>query len=58
MTQRDMARRVGTTVSVIGQLEDADYPGNSLALLQRIAAALGKQLELRFVSAKRKLQRA
>jgi transcriptional regulator with XRE-family HTH domain len=49
LSQRDLARRVGTTASVICRLEDADYGGHSLAMLKRIAAALGRRLELRFV---------
>ncbi len=40
---------VGTTASVICRLEDADYEGHSLAMLQRIAAALNKRVEIRFV---------
>jgi ribosome-binding protein aMBF1 (putative translation factor) len=50
LSQRDLAGRVGTTASVICRLEDADYKGHSLAMLKRIAAALGKRLELRFVA--------
>lgn len=40
---------MGTTQSVISRLEDADYEGHSLAMLQRIAEALHVRLELRFV---------
>jgi DNA-binding XRE family transcriptional regulator len=53
MTQRELARRVGTSYSVISRLESADYPGHSLGLLRRIAAALGKRVEIRFVPTKR-----
>jgi DNA-binding XRE family transcriptional regulator len=52
LTQRQLARRVGTTASVICRLEDADYEGHSLAMLQRIAAALDKRVEIHFVDAK------
>ena len=48
LSQRDLAQRVGTTASVICRLEDADYEGHSLLMLQRIAAAVGKQVEIRF----------
>ena len=41
ITQRQLAKKVGTTASVICRLEDADYQGHSLAMLRRIAAALG-----------------
>ncbi len=54
LTQQGLARLVGTTQSVIARLEDAEYEGHSLAMLQRIGAALGKRLEIRFVPARRK----
>lgn len=53
LSQRAMARKVGTTASVICRLEDADYEGHSLAMLRRIAAALGKRVEIRFVPARK-----
>ena len=40
LSQRGLAKVVGTTASVICRLEDADYEGHSLAMLNRIAAAL------------------
>jgi transcriptional regulator with XRE-family HTH domain len=49
LTQRELARRVGTTASVICRLEDADYQGHSLSMLRRIAAALHKKVQIRFV---------
>ena len=58
LTQRDLARLVGTTASVICRLEDADYEGHSLAMLRRIAAALNRRVEIRFVPTRRKLQKA
>ncbi len=58
LSQRDLARRIGTTASVICQLEDADYQGHSLLMLRRIAAALGKRVEIRFVAVRRKAQPA
>lgn len=48
MSQADLAERIGTKQSVISRLEDADYEGHSLNMLQRIAAALGQRLEIRF----------
>jgi ribosome-binding protein aMBF1 (putative translation factor) len=50
LTQKELAKRVGTTASVICRLEDADYEGHSLSMLRRIAFALGKKVEIRFVS--------
>jgi ribosome-binding protein aMBF1 (putative translation factor) len=53
LSQRELARRIGTTASVICQLEDADYQGHSLFMLRRIAAALNKRVEIRFVPVKK-----
>jgi ribosome-binding protein aMBF1 (putative translation factor) len=39
MSQSQLAKRVGTTQSVISRLEDADYDGHSLWMLRRIASA-------------------
>ena len=50
LSQRELAKRVGTTASVICRLEDADYEGHSLAMLNRIAGALHQRVEIRFVS--------
>jgi len=55
LTQKQLAELVGTTQSVIARLEDADYEGHSLSMLQRIASALNKRLEIRFVPANRKI---
>lgn len=52
LSQRELAKLVGTTASVICRLEDADYEGHSLAMLNRIAAALDKRVEIRFLPAK------
>lgn len=51
LTQAQLARAVGTTASVICRLEDADYEGHSLAMLRRIAAALDRRIEVKFLSA-------
>ncbi|TAJ29438.1 MAG: helix-turn-helix domain-containing protein [Nitrospirae bacterium] len=56
LTQRQLAKLVGTTASVICRLENADYEGHSLAMLNRIAAALNQRVEIRFVRAGRHLQ--
>lgn len=49
LTQAQLAKLVGTTASVICRLEDADYEGHSVAMLRRIATALNKRVEIRFV---------
>jgi ribosome-binding protein aMBF1 (putative translation factor) len=57
VTQRQLAKKVGTTASVICRLEDADYEGHSLAMLRRIAEALGKRIEIRFLPATKRKSR-
>ncbi len=49
LTQRKLAELIGTSHSVISRLEQDDYQGHSLAMLRRIAAALGKRVEIRFL---------
>jgi DNA-binding XRE family transcriptional regulator len=49
LTQAQLAKVVGTTASVICRLEDADYQGHSVAMLRRIAAALNRRVEIRFL---------
>ena len=51
LTQQQLADLVGTKQPVIARLEDADYQGHSLAVLQRIAAALDMRVEIRIVPA-------
>ena len=49
LTQAQLAELIGTKQPVIARLEDADYEGHSLSMLQRIAEALGQRLEVSFV---------
>ena len=53
LTQQELAKRVGTSKSAICRLEDADYEGHSLSMLKRIAEALDKRVEIRFLPSKR-----
>lgn len=46
LTQTELAKKVGTTQSVIARLEDAEYAGHSLTMLERIATACGVALKL------------
>lgn len=46
LTQAELAERAGTTQSVIARLEDAEYTGHSLTMLERIATACGIGLKL------------
>ena len=50
LTQSQLAKLVGTTASVISRLEDADYSGHSLSMLQRIAAALNRRIAVSFLT--------
>jgi ribosome-binding protein aMBF1 (putative translation factor) len=58
LTQKELAERIGTRQPVIARLEDADYAGHSLNMLQRVAATLGKRLEVRLLTSKRKRKTA
>jgi DNA-binding XRE family transcriptional regulator len=52
LSQRELAKLVHTSASAICRLEDADYEGHSLAMLNRIAHALDRRVEIRFVPLK------
>jgi ribosome-binding protein aMBF1 (putative translation factor) len=54
ISQRELAKRIGTSASAICRLETADYEGHSLYMLKRIAAALDRRIEIRFVPVRRK----
>ncbi|MFN6482767.1 MULTISPECIES: helix-turn-helix transcriptional regulator [unclassified Nostoc] len=44
LTQKQLAELVGTKQPVIARLEDADYEGHSLSILQKIAQALNQRV--------------
>ena len=44
LTQEELAKIVGTTQSVISRLEDEEYEGHSLSMLNRIARALNQRV--------------
>jgi ribosome-binding protein aMBF1 (putative translation factor) len=44
LNQQQMAKMIGTTQSVISRLEDADYSGHSLSMLNRIAKAFKQKI--------------
>jgi ribosome-binding protein aMBF1 (putative translation factor) len=52
LSQRELARKVGTSASAINRLESADYQGHTIAMVRRIATALSRRLELRAVPVK------
>lgn len=49
LTQKELADLIGTSRTTITRLEDADYEGHSLSMLNRIAAALNKKVQIEFV---------
>lgn len=53
LTQKALAKLVGTTPTVISRLESADYEGHSMSMLRRIAAALNSRVQVRFVRLRR-----
>jgi len=48
LTQKELAKLVGTASSVICRLEDDSYTGHSVSMLSRIAAALRLQVGFMF----------
>ncbi len=56
LSQKELAERVDTTQSVISRLEDADYEGHSLSMLNRIAKALNQQVQVVMRPKERNLQ--
>lgn len=46
LTQKQLAKMIGTTQSVVSRLENADYEGHSLSMLRRVAKALGKRVRV------------
>ncbi len=47
ISQRELAKRAGTTQAVISRIENMNV-SPSIGLLQRIADSLGRKLEIRF----------
>lgn len=48
-TQAQLAKKVGTTQSAIARIEDANYAGQKLSTIAKIAAALGHRVEVNLV---------
>ncbi len=46
LSQAALARKIGTSQAVISRLEDAEYTGHTLKLLERIALACKHQVKL------------
>ncbi len=50
LSQSQLAKRIGTHQSAIARMEQSSYRGYTVATLAKIAAAVGKHLEVRFVA--------
>jgi len=46
LSQKELAELIDTTQSVISRLEDSDYDGHSLSMLDRIAKALNRRVNV------------
>ncbi len=46
LSQAELARQIGTAQPVIARMENADYTGHSLKMLEKIADACGVELKL------------
>jgi DNA-binding XRE family transcriptional regulator len=46
LTQAQLAKKVGRSRTLITRLEDADYDGHSLLMLRKVAAAVGRRVEI------------
>ena len=49
-TQKELADLIGTKQPVIARLENVNYNGYSLLMLQQIATALNRRLEIRLIA--------
>jgi ribosome-binding protein aMBF1 (putative translation factor) len=49
LSQAELAKLIGTTQSVISRLEDAEYEGHSLSMLNKIAQALNREVRIDLV---------
>ena len=47
LARHQLARKLGATSEEIRRLEEDDFEGDALAMLQRIARALGRRVEIR-----------
>ena len=48
LTQQQLADKIGTRQPVLARLEDADYEGHSLTMLQRVASTLGFEVDISY----------
>jgi len=53
LTQQQLADPIGTKQSASARLEDADYEGHALSMLQKIARALNQRVEIQLTAIER-----
>ena len=58
LTQKQLADLIRTKQPVIARLEDAQYDGHSLSMLQRIARALGRDLHIQLAPMKQRYRKS
>ncbi len=51
LTQEKLAEMTGISAKDINRLEESDYEGHTLAMLRRVAKALGKEVRIEVVEA-------
>ncbi|MEW6327066.1 MAG: helix-turn-helix transcriptional regulator [Thermodesulfobacteriota bacterium] len=56
LSQKELARRVGTSQQQISRLESPSYEGHSLSMLRRVSEALGATLYVKIQRKKRQKQ--
>ncbi|MDD5170551.1 MAG: zeta toxin family protein [Syntrophales bacterium] len=54
LSQRELAKRVGTTQQQISRLESPSYEGHSLSMLRRVAEAIGATIHIELLRRKQK----
>ncbi len=51
LTQLELATLIGSSQSAVARMEDSAYRGHSIAVLRRMAAAVGEQVSFKFIAA-------
>ena len=54
LSQKELAKRAGTTQQQISRLESPSYEGHSLSMLRRVAEALGATIHVELLRGKQK----
>ena len=48
LSQKDLARRLGTSQQQVSRLESPSYEGHSLSMLRRVAGAMNAEVRVQF----------